>query len=59
MAGEYSYDQANQTIIYDLCVPETGVELILSDTYGDGLEGIFVGWFRWRFCYTWRCRTLR
>ena len=39
IAGEYSYEQANQTIVYDLCVPETGVELILSDTYGDGLEG--------------------
>ena len=39
VAGEYSYEQANQTIIYDLCVPESGVELILSDTYGDGLEG--------------------
>ncbi len=39
IAGEYSYEQANQTIIYDLCVPESGIELILSDTYGDGLEG--------------------
>ena len=39
VAGEYSYEDANQTIIYDLCVPETGIELILSDTYGDGLEG--------------------
>lgn len=38
-AGEYSYEQANQTIVYDLCVPESGVELILSDIYGDGLEG--------------------
>ena len=38
-AGEYNFNQANQTIIYDLCVPTTGVELILSDTYGDGLEG--------------------
>ena len=42
-AGEYSYEDANQTIIYDLCVPETGVELILSDTYGDGLEGSLFG----------------
>tara|TARA_R100000951_G_scaffold54910_1_gene46131 strand:+ start:6643 stop:9123 length:2481 start_codon:yes stop_codon:yes gene_type:complete len=39
VAGEYSYEEANQTIVYDLCVPETGVELILSDIYGDGLEG--------------------
>jgi hypothetical protein len=43
MAGEYSYEEANQTIIYDLCVPESGVELILSDTYGDGLEGSLFG----------------
>ena len=43
VAGEYSYEQANQTIVYDLCVPETGVELILSDTYGDGLEGSLFG----------------
>jgi len=42
-AGEYSYEQANQTIIYDLCVPETGVELILSDIYGDGLAGSMYG----------------
>ena len=38
-AGEYSYNQANTTIPYQLCIPETGVELILSDTYGDGLAG--------------------
>tara|TARA_B100001093_G_scaffold188274_1_gene180824 strand:- start:120 stop:2600 length:2481 start_codon:yes stop_codon:yes gene_type:complete len=38
-AGEYSFDQANATIPYQVCVPETGVELILSDTYGDGLGG--------------------
>ena len=37
--GDYSYDQANTTIPYQLCVPETGVELILSDTYGDGMTG--------------------
>ena len=42
-AGEYSYEDANQTIIYDLCVPETGVELILSDIYGDGLQGSLFG----------------
>jgi hypothetical protein len=35
-AGEYTYEQANQTI-------ETGVELILSDIYGDGLEGSLWG----------------
>ena len=43
VAGEYSYGEANQTIIYDLCVPETGVELILSDIYGDGLAGSMFG----------------
>ena len=43
VAGEYTYEQANQTIVYDLCVPETGVELILSDIYGDGLEGSLFG----------------
>jgi len=39
VAGEYNYEQANQTIIYDICIPETGVEIILSDTYGDGVAG--------------------
>ena len=43
VAGEYSYEQSYQTIIYDLCVPETGVELILSDIYGDGLAGSMYG----------------
>jgi len=35
----YTFNQANTTISYDLCVPTTGVELILTDTYGDGLAG--------------------
>ena len=39
VAGEYTYEEANQTIIYDVCIPETGVEIILSDTYGDGVAG--------------------
>jgi len=43
VAGEYSYEQANQTIVYDLCIPETGVEIILSDIYGDGLAGSLYG----------------
>ena len=38
-AGTYTFDQANATIPYQLCVPSSGVELILSDTYGDGMEG--------------------
>jgi hypothetical protein len=43
VAGEYTYAQANQTIIYDVCIPETGVEIILSDTYGDGVAGSLYG----------------
>tara|TARA_R100001443_G_C3362992_1_gene179409 strand:+ start:719 stop:2962 length:2244 start_codon:yes stop_codon:yes gene_type:complete len=43
VAGEYTYEQANQTIIYDICIPETGVEIILSDIYGDGLAGSLWG----------------
>ena len=43
VAGEYSYEQANQTIVYDICIPETGVEIVLSDTYGDGLAGSLYG----------------
>ena len=39
-AGEYTFDQANTTIPYQLCVPTSGVELVLSDTYGDGLIGL-------------------
>ena len=35
----YTFNQSNTTISYDLCVPVTGVELILVDTYGDGLAG--------------------
>jgi len=42
-AGEYSYEEANQTIVYDICIPETGVEIILSDIYGDGLAGSLWG----------------
>ena len=43
VAGEYTYEQANQTIIYDICIPETGVEIILSDIYGDGMAGSLWG----------------
>jgi len=42
-AGEYSYEQSNTTIPYQFCVPETGVELILSDIYGDGMAGSLWG----------------
>ena len=37
-ADEYSFDQANTTIPYQLCVPSSGVELILSDAFGDGMN---------------------
>jgi hypothetical protein len=37
-ADEYSFNQANTTIPYQLCVPSSGVELILSDSYGDGMN---------------------
>ena len=42
-AGTYTYNQANTTIPYQVCVPETGVELILSDIYGDGVAGSLWG----------------
>ncbi len=38
-AGGYDFNQANSTITYNVCIPETGVELILSDAYGDGMAG--------------------
>ena len=41
--GTFNYNQSNSTISYEVCVPETGVELILSDTYGDGLAGSLWG----------------
>ena len=37
-ANTYNYNQAYSTISYNVCIPETGVELIVSDTYGDGME---------------------
>ena len=42
-AGSYTFNQSNTTITYDLCVPEMGVELILSDLYGDGIAGSLWG----------------
>ena len=39
LGDTYNYNQANTTISYSLCVPEAGVELIISDTYGDGMQG--------------------
>jgi len=39
LAGEYDFNQANATITYNVCIPETGVELIVSDAFGDGLAG--------------------
>ena len=42
-AGGYDFNQANSTITYNVCIPETGVELILSDSYGDGMAGSLWG----------------
>jgi len=39
LGNTYNYNQANTTISYSLCAPEFGVELIISDTYGDGMQG--------------------
>tara|TARA_Y100000004_G_scaffold32770_2_gene34584 strand:- start:7769 stop:10753 length:2985 start_codon:yes stop_codon:yes gene_type:complete len=38
--GEYGYNDIGQTYIYNFCVSQTaGFELILNDTYGDGMVG--------------------
>ena len=42
-AGGYSYSQANQTITYDVCIPSSGANITISDTYGDGLAGSLYG----------------
>ena len=42
-ANSYNYNQAYSTISYNVCIPETGVELIVSDTYGDGMQSNFWG----------------
>jgi len=37
--GTYNYGDIGQTYTYDFCVDQSGFELILNDTYGDGIMG--------------------
>ena len=40
LPGEYDYSDFGQTYTYNFCVSQTaGFELILTDTYGDGMVG--------------------
>ena len=39
LPGEYDFSDANSTIFYNICVPVTGFEFIINDSYGDGLAG--------------------
>ena len=40
-SGTYTYNDIGQTYTYDFCVSSTaGFEMILSDTYGDGMMGV-------------------
>ncbi len=40
LPGEYDYSDFGQTYTYNFCVSQTaGFELILTDTYGDGMGG--------------------
>ena len=41
--GSYTYADANKTFTYGICVPLTGFEFILNDSYGDGLAGSGTG----------------
>jgi hypothetical protein len=39
-SGTYTYNDIGQTYTYDFCVSSTaGFEFILTDTYGDGIQG--------------------
>lgn len=38
----YNYNQAYSTISYNVCIPEAGVELLITDSFGDGMESS--GW---------------
>ena len=42
-SGTYSYQDAGQTLTYNVCAMESGFEFIISDTYGDGLAGSTTG----------------
>jgi len=37
--GTYDYGDIGQTYTYEFCVQQSGFELILNDTYGDGIMG--------------------
>ena len=37
--GEYDYSDVGQTYDYTVCIDGLGVELIINDSYGDGLVG--------------------
>jgi len=41
--GEYNFSDIGQTYSYPVCIDEQGVELIINDTYGDGLAGSTTG----------------
>jgi hypothetical protein len=38
-SGSYNFNDIGQTYTYDFCILQSGFELILTDTYGDGLAG--------------------
>ena len=37
--GEYDFADVGQTYDYTVCIDNLGVELIINDSYGDGLQG--------------------
>jgi len=37
--GTYTFNDIGQTFTYDFCVNQSGFELILNDSYGDGMAG--------------------
>ena len=37
--GEYDFADVGQTYDYTVCIDSLGVELIINDSYGDGLQG--------------------
>jgi hypothetical protein len=39
IVGTYNFNDIGQTYTYDFCVAQSGFELILNDTYGDGMAG--------------------
>ena len=41
--GEYNFSDVGQTYDYTVCIDPLGVELIITDTYGDGLAGSTTG----------------